>query len=489
VRAVCLALLCAACCAANAAPITVGSKNFTEGYLLAEIVAQTLEAAGLDVQRRFGLGGTKVCHGALVEGAIDIYPEYTGTIAEVVLRGAVTGGPAAINESLAGQGLFAFAPLGFSNSYVLAARPETAAAFGLQTISDLRDAGPLRVAFSHEFRNRRDGWPALAAHYGLTLEASGIEHGLAYQAIADGRIDITDAYSTDGELARYGLTQLRDDLAFFPDYAAVLLARQDLPARAVAALRELAGSLDEAQMQRLNARAVIDGQPIASVAAGFLASKGIVAAGAASSHGIAARLGQNLLRHVQLTLIAVVLAAIIGVALAVLTQPMPRISAALLYVCGLMQTVPSIALLALMIPLAGIGVLPAIIALFIYALLPIVRATMTALNAIDPVYRRVALAMGMTPAQERRYVLIPLSMPYILAGLRTAAVISIGTATLAAFIGAGGLGEPIVTGLALNDTRLILMGAVPAAGLAIVTDLLFDWTERRLVPAHLRAGR
>ena len=488
-RVACIALLLAACCGARAESVTVGSKNFTEGYLLAEIAAQTLEAAGVGVERRFGLGGTKVCHSALVEGAIDVYPEYTGTIAEVVLRGAPGADLAALNAPLARQGLYAFAPLGFSNTYVLAVRPETAGALALQTISDLRGAGPLRIAFSHEFRNRRDGWPALAAHYGLELEASGIEHGLAYQAIADGRIDITDAYSTDGELARYGLTLLEDDRAFFPDYAAVLLARRDLPADAAAALRELAGTLDESAMQRLNAQIVIDGRPIAAVATAFLASQGIVAADAASGNRITARLGHNLLRHIQLTLIAVTLAAIAGVALAVLAQPLPRVSGALLYVCALLQTVPSIALLALMIPVAGIGVVPAIIALFIYALLPIVRATITALNAIDPVYRRVALAMGMTRGQERRYVLVPLSMPYILAGLRTAAVISIGTATLAAFIGAGGLGEPIVTGLALNDTRLILMGAVPAAGLAIATDLLFDWAERRLVPAHLRAQR
>jgi osmoprotectant transport system permease protein len=157
-----------------------------------------------------------------------------------------------------------------------------------------------------------------------------------------------------------------------------------------------------------------------------------------------------------------------------------------LYGAGLLQTIPSIALLALMIPLFGIGWMPAIVALFLYSLLPILRNTITALLTVDPLLRRVAVGMGLTPLQQVRWLLLPMALPTILAGVRTAAVISIGTATLAAFVGAGGLGEPIVTGLSLNDPRLILQGAVPAALLALATELAFELLERRLVPPPLR---
>jgi len=160
-----------------------------------------------------------------------------------------------------------------------------------------------------------------------------------------------------------------------------------------------------------------------------------------------------------------------------------------LYAAGLLQTVPSIALLALLIPLVGIGEIPAIIALFLYALLPITRNTITALTTVDPQLREVAAALGLTRAERLRHVYLPLSLPHIIAGVRIAAVVSIGTATLAAFIGAGGLGEPIVTGLALNDTQLILQGAIPAAALAVAVELGFEGLERWLIPRHLRQQR
>jgi len=143
-------------------------------------------------------------------------------------------------------------------------------------------------------------------------------------------------------------------------------------------------------------------------------------------------------------------------------------------------------LLALLIPVLGIGEAPAIAALFLYSLLPIARSTITALLAIPPGYKQVAAAMGMSRRQQMRYVLLPLAMPHVISGIRTAAVISIGTATLAAFIGAGGLGDPIVTGLALNDSAMILQGAVPAAALAILTELAFGALERCLVVPHMR---
>ncbi|MEO0616252.1 MAG: glycine betaine ABC transporter substrate-binding protein [Pseudomonadota bacterium] len=483
-RGLIAALLLVASTAA-AEPVRIGSKNFTESYLLAEIAAQLLEARGIDVVRQFGLGGTKICYDALRAGEIDLYPEYTGTIAAAILGDTTLED---VTAPLAEQGLATYSPPGFNNTYVLALRREIAESRGLSQISDLIGQTGIDAALSHEFRARNDGWPALSAHYGLTLGSRGIEHGLAYEALASGGADLTDAYSTDGELSRADLILLDDDRAFFPRYDAVWLARTTLAADVVAALAELEGQIDEATMQALNARAALDGEGIPTVAASFLVSSGLADADAPVPSQFWSRLAENTARHIQLTLAALLLAGVAGVTLALVLQPFARAASALLYVCGLLQTVPSIALLALMIPLVGIGVVPAVIALFLYALLPIVRATLTAINAIEPVYLTVADALGMTAAERRRHVLVPLAMPHIIAGLRTAAVIAIGTATLAAFIGAGGLGQPIVTGLALNDTGLILEGAVPAALLAIATDLVFDLLERRLVPPHLRSA-
>ncbi|MEL7310861.1 MAG: glycine betaine ABC transporter substrate-binding protein [Pseudomonadota bacterium] len=470
---------------ASAETIRIASKNFTESYILAETAAQLLEARGFDVERRLGLGGTKICFDALIRTEIDLYPEYSGTIRSAILD-SDSSGP--LDRELRSLGLRTYAPPGFNNTYVLAIRRSVAESRGITKISDLVDADDLDIAVSHEFRARNDGWEALSQHYGLSLPVRSIEHALAYQALTDGSIDITDAYSTDGELARAGVTLLRDDLDFFPRYDALWLARTDLPTDVIDVLGELESRIDDALMQSLNARAVIDSVPITTIAADFLREQSLVSE-PASDNAILRELLRNTLTHIQLTMTALVAAAALGVTLAMVVQPFPRLASALLYVCGLIQTIPSIALLALMIPLFGIGWLPAVIALFLYALLPVVRATLTAFSAIEADHLTVAAALGMNDKETRRYVLLPLAMPHIIAGLRVAAVISIGTATLAAFIGAGGLGQPIVTGLALNDSNLILQGAIPAALLAIVTDLVFDIAERRLVPAHLRRSK
>ena len=193
--------------------------------------------------------------------------------------------------------------------------------------------------------------------------------------------------------------------------------------------------------------------------------------------------------HLKLTGIALLAACLVGLSLALVVYRSSPLSAAVLYTAGLLQTIPSIALLALMIPIAGVGQKPAIIALFLYSLLPIARNSITALVTIDPLLRRVATALGLTQVQQLRHIYLPLALPHVLAGVRIAAVVSIGTATLAAFIGAGGLGEPIVTGLALNNTGLILQGAIPAALLALCTELMFEALERWLVPRHLTSGQ
>ncbi|MEM1261198.1 MAG: glycine betaine ABC transporter substrate-binding protein [Pseudomonadota bacterium] len=474
---------------AMAETVGVGSKNFPESYLLAEIAAQWLEADGHRVERRFGFGGTQLVYGALTGGDVDIYPEYSGTITRTILNDpSIDGNESKLTSELDKRRLAFIGRLGFNNTYAVAVRRQQAAERGWRDISDLDGAGGIELAFSHEFMQRDDGWPGLAARYGLTQIARGIEHGLAYRALANGDIDGTDAYSTDGDIERFDLLLLGDSANYFPRYDAGWLIRDDLPEAIRQRLGELAGTLSDDTMRALNARVVVDGLSFPAAASEFLASRGVSNTNTAGD-STAIVLGPLIVRHIQLTLVAIVAATIAGFALALAVHRSARWSGIALYIAGLIQTVPSIALLALMIPLLGIGFIPALTALFLYALLPVLRATLTALGAIAPVYRRVAAAMGMSARQEFVHVLLPLALPHALAGIRTASIICIGTATLAAFIGAGGLGEPIVTGLALSDTRMILSGAIPAAILAMGTDLGFDLLERRIIAPHMRVGR
>jgi osmoprotectant transport system permease protein len=473
-------------CAADGDRIVIGSKTFTESYILGELMAQLLEASGFEVERRFGFGGTLICFEALRNGDIDLYPEYGGTIKRAIYSGILTTDE--VTRRLDEDGLRLLPEFGFNNTYALAMPEELATRLGVAKISDLRAYPDLAIGLSHEFLNRADGWPGLQNRYGLNHNARGIEHALAYQALRQQEIELTDAYSTDGEIPRYRLVLLEDDLGFFPRYMAAPLARNDLPPAAAAVLEQLAATLDEAQMQQLNGAVVIEGREIAAVAAEFLESRGLLTQRIQST-SMWQRLARNTLTHLQLTGIALLLGCIAGLLAGIGVHRSPRLSRLVLNTASLIQTIPSIALLALMIPLLGVGKPPAIAALFVYSLLPILASTVTAMRCVDPVLSQVATALGLTRAEQIRHVQLPLAMPHILSGIRTAAVISIGTATLAAFIGAGGLGEPIVTGLALNDPRLILEGAIPAAMLAILTELGFEALERHLVAAPLRLGR
>lgn len=470
-------------------PVTVGSKAFTESHILAELTAQLLEAGGYEVQRKLGLGGTMVAYQALRQGAVDIYPEYTGTLAQAILQQPHLE-RTKLATALAELDLQLLLAFGFSNSYAMAVAADTATALQLEQVSDLAQHPGLKLGFSLEFLHRDDGWPSLRARYLLPQEAVGIEHALAYAAIASGQLDVTDAYTTDGELTTFELVLLADDKQFFGNYDAVLLARTDLPAPVKQRLSALQGRLDASTMRELNRQVSTDQLKPAQVAANFLRDQGLVAAGAeppgASGTGRASRIGHNIAVHLQLTLSALLLACALAIPLALLVAPHKRLAQTLIYVASLLQTIPSLALLALLIPVLGLGKLPAIFALFLYSLLPIVRNTLTGLFDVDPLLTKVAVGMGLTRSQQLRAIELPLALPTILAGIKTAAIISIGTATLAAFVGAGGLGEPIITGLTLNDHGLILEGAIPAALLAITAELLFEFLERRLLPAYRR---
>ncbi|MEP6687190.1 MAG: glycine betaine ABC transporter substrate-binding protein [Gemmatimonadales bacterium] len=490
-----------------ARPVIVASKPFGESYLLAEMFAQLLEARGIRVERRLGLGATEIAFGALRTGAIDVYPEYTGTGLLAILHERPSADPRAVygqvsREFAARFGVRWLPPLGFQNTYAIAVRRETAQRLGLRTLTDLARAGPtLRAGLTPDFIGRDDGLPGLGRAYGLRFrEVRALLPAVKYQALAAGQVDVIDGYATDGLIARYDLVVLEDDRGFFPPYEAAALVAPGLTERrpaAVAALTELSGRLSEVTMRTLNRRVEVDNEPVAQVARDALGSLGVLAAlpvkGASGPSrgraGLVAYLWaerSTLLgltgRHLFLVIVSLAAAIALAVPLGLGLERLRGGAEGVIRAVGVLQTVPGIALLAFMIPVLGIGVVPALVALFLYSLYPILRNTYTGVRDAAPDAVGAATALGMTPRQVLRHVRLPLAAPLIMAGIRTAAVINVGTATLAAFIGAGGLGDPIASGLALSDTRMILSGALPAAALALVVDAALGVCERWVRP-------
>jgi osmoprotectant transport system permease protein len=490
-------LLAAAGVAEGAGAVRVGSKAFTESYLLAEIAAQVVEAAGeARAERQLGLGGTGITWRALETGAIDVYPEYAGTLSVVLLKDPSLTTSAALQARLATQGLVASAPIGFNNTYALAVRGEAAERLGLRTISDLARHPELKGAFSSGFLEREDGWPGLRRHYGLSLaDARVMEHVLTYRALVNGEVDVIDIYSTDGQIERLRLRILEDDRHFFPDYSAMLLARRELVERyprTWARLREaLEGRIDDRRMAALNARVDLDGAPIPAVAAEFLRGGTATAGGtagtaAAARQAILAEVRALTLEHLLLVGVAIAAAIALGVPMGIAATRFRRAGQVELAAVGMLQTVPALALLVFMLPLLGIGTRPALVALSLYALLPIARNTYAGMIAVDRQLLEIAVVLGLGRWRRLLRIELPLAAIGIMAGIKTAAVTTVGTATLAAFIGGGGYGTLIVRGLAMDDVRTILWGAAPAAAMAAAFHLGFELLDRLVIPRGLR---
>ena len=462
-------------------PVRIGSKRFTESYNLGEILAQSARAAGAQAEHRPGMGNTAILFAALQRGDIDAYPEYTGTIAREILGAEGNPDLATINARLAPLGLAASVPFGFSNGYALGMRKDTAAAKGIATLSDLARHPGVSLGLSHEFLRRQDGWPGLRAAYAMPQAAPrGLDHGLAYEALAAGQVEAIDLYTTDAKIARYGVRVLQDDRGFFPRYDAVLLHRRDVPTRhprAWAAWAGLAGRIDEASMIGLNARAELDRVEFASVARELLGAPATPPGRGRWSARFGAPQAPGAAGHATLVFASLAAAIAVGVPMGIVAARVRAFAQPVLLAAGLLQTVPSLALLAFLIPLTGIGAWPALIALFLYALLPIARNTHAGLLGVAPGLRSAGLALGLVPSQVLLRVELPLAMPAILAGIKTSAVVNVGTATIAAFVGAGGFGERIAQGLAVNDHTLLLAGALPAAALALGVHVAFEAAE------------
>lgn len=483
------AVLASIAAAAANPQVRIGSKKFTESVILAEIAADLCASSGAVVIRRLELGGTRLLWNALLAGEIDVYPEYTGTLKQEILADEHVGDEAALVRALAARGLRKSDSLGFSNSYALGMMRDNAERLRIATISDLARHPSLGFGLSEELLARADGWPALRSVYGLTASnVRGLDHDIAYKGLVDGSIDVIDLYTTDPEFADPRIRILDDDRRYFTDNRAVLLYRADLERRApkaLASMLRLQGRIDAAAMIAMNVAVKIGQRTESEVAANFVAAQFGLAA-PVRSEGIAHRLLRLTIEHLSLTSISLAAAILVALPLGVLAAKRPRLGHLILAAVSVLQTIPSLALLVFMIPLLGIGAPPAIAALFFYSLLPIVQNTASGLTTIPPAIRNSAIALGLTPMRRLTLIELPMASPAILAGMKTAAVINVGTATLGALVGAGGYGQPIFTGVRLDNFGLILEGAIPAALLALAVQGLFALAERRLVPRGLR---
>ncbi len=473
--------------------ITVGSKTFTESVVLGEIIRHLASASGAKTNFNAQLGGTSILWGALLSGEIDIYPEYTGTLMKEILAKENINTLAGLKQSLAEKGIRMTEPLGFNNTYAIGVKETLAQKLKLARISDLRNHPELILGFTNEFMDRTDGWPGLQQHYQLPhKEVTGLDHDLAYRGIEANSLQVIDLYATDAEIEYYKLRTLEDDLSFFPAYHAVILYRENLQTRnpkLVSYLNQLAGKIDAQTMVTMNANVKLKGQSESQVASTFLKNNLNI-----KTTVITISNWQQFLRytkeHLILVLISLSAAILLAIPFGIIAAKQPQLSHLILGSASIIQTIPALALFVFMIPLLGIGGPPAVVALFLYSLLPIIRNTYAGLNDIPSDIKESAEALGLSSAARLRLVELPLATRSILAGIKTSAVINVGTATLGALIGAGGYGQPILTGIRLDDTNLILQGAIPAAALALIVQGIFELLEHRLLPSrHATANR
>jgi osmoprotectant transport system permease protein len=470
-----VAVLVAPCAAAE---VVIGSKVFTEGVILGEIATQLVRDSGETAKHRRELGGTRVLWSALERGDIDCYAEYTGTLRSEIFSKQSIADDAQLRAALSRAHVWASQPLGFNNTYVLGMRRYRAWQLGLERMSQLATQPRLRLGFSNEFLERADGWPGLRKRYQLPQEdVRGLNHDLAYRALADDSIDITDLYSTDAEIVQYDLIALVDDAHYFPVYDALFVCRDDVTPGVRGTLDRLGGRIDARTMTRMNARAKLDREPETQIAADFLREQlGITSHPHERSRS--ERIWQRTREHLAMVAISLAAAILLAIPLGVLAFYRRGIGRVVFAIADVLQTLPALALLVFLIPWLGIGYAPAIFALFLYSVLPILRNTHAGLADIPQELRESAAALGLTQGARLRHVELPLAARSIIAGIKTAAVINVGTATLGALIGAGGYGQPILTGIRLDDLGLILEGAVPAAVLALLVQTGFSLLER-----------
>ena len=476
--------------------IAVGSKSFAENVILGEMAIRLVEASGGSATHKVGLGGTAILWQALLKGDLDVYPDYTGTLFQEQFFGKGLTSIADLRRELATLGLGMAEPIGFVNTYAIGMRRQQAGELGVTKISQLKGFPELSFGFGQEFMTRNDGWPGLQKLYSLPqTDIRSMDHELSYRALSTGAISVKDLFSTDAELELYDLIALKDDLKLFPVYEAAFIYRLDAVKKhptIIADLERLSGRISNEEMVKLNALTKIKKIPERDVARTFVeetllkAEPSAKAAATGWTTWFSHRLLGDTANHLFLVLIPLFFNVLIGIPLGIWAALRPRAGQILLSGSGMIQTIPSLALLVFMIPILGIGYPPALCALFLYGLLPIMRNTYTGLTTISPPLLESASALGLPRWQRLIKIELPLASRQIFSGVKISAVINVGTATLGAIIGAGGFGEPIMIGIRRDDMNLVLQGALPAAVLAILMQWAFDRVERTMVPLGLQ---
>ncbi len=398
--------------------VQIGSKKFTESVILGEVISHLLEEEGYQTEHHQQLGGTRILWNALLKGEIDAYPDYSGTLIYEILRQEDPMDMTGLRDTIEQMGIRMTDPLGFNNTYALGMRSEQARTGEYECISDLREHPELRFGFTNEFMDRGDGWPNLQKHYRLPQRSvRGLDHDLAYRGLEAGSIDVIDLYSTDAEISYYDIHILEDDLHYFPEYHAVFLFRESLLDQypdLESILNRFAGDISEDQMIRMNAGVKLEGRSENSVAAEFVAAQLGTEIGTVDKSGWD-RFLVHTREHLTLVSISLLAAIIIAIPLGMLAVRHPGPGQIILGVVGIIQTIPSLALLVFMIPLLGIGGPPAVVALFLYSLLPIVRNTYAGLHDIPAEIHESAIALGLPAGARLRLVELPLALRSILA--------------------------------------------------------------------------
>ena len=497
-----LAMLMMVMSSASADDLKIGAKAFTESVILGEIARLLAVEEGFEIAPVKELGGTKVVWSALQSGEIDAYPEYTGTLREEIFQGEELPTLDALRQRLAKDRISMTKNLGFNNTYAIAMKESKASELGIESISDLANHPELNFGFGNEFMDRGDGWPSLQRVYSLApASVRGMEHALAYRALDAGDVDVTDAYVTDPNIRRFKLRLLEDDRSHFPEYDAVYLYRTELEKthpEFIEQLDLLAGQISDAQMLELNQRVEVNELDEIAAATGFLNEKYNLDIKVASNTWTArawatlVSIWKTTLEHLFLVLISLGAAIAVGVPAGITSAKTKLPGQIILGTAEIVQTIPGLALLVFMgvifirFGLPSIGAFPVIVALFLYSLLPIIRNTMTGLTEIPNSLKESATALGLGWFERLRLIELPLAAPMILTGIKTTAVINVGYAALGGLIGAGGYGQPIMTGLRLNDEGIMLEGAIPAAMMAIAVKYLFEYAERFIVSPGLR---
>ena len=492
----------------NKKQIIISSKAFTENIVLSEMLALLLEEKyNFKVVRKFNMGGTKLIFDSLINGYVDVYPEYTGTGYAMILKQSGEKDPKKTYKIIKKEFLKRFdliwsLPLGFENNYALLVKEKDIRFKKINLISQLQNqAHSLRLAMDYEFAERKDGFESFSKNYKFSWSKNNLfamNQGLMHSALNNKKVDMIMAYSTDARIKAFNLKTLKDDKKFFPAYEAAYLTRVDVLKhfpKLKKAFYDLEGHISEKEMIFLNYQVDQLKYEVPMVVKNFLIQKKLL------TGKVQDLKKQNLMayyfskkdyllkifiEHLILTFVSLFFALLVAIPIGIWATRNRQVEKIVFTLVNALQTIPSLALLGFLIPFLGIGFVPAVATLFVYSLLPLIRNTFEGIKNVDRNFVEASAGMGLSLWQILRFIQIPLALPMIMAGVRTSTVIVVGTATLAAFIGAGGLGDPIFRGIATLDSRLIFLGAVPACLLAIFLDKSLGFLETLVISKGLK---